>query len=159
MYLKPIPSRGKLVIPATDGQETIAQASTVFTGYIDQHFKTYGCDVRSEGTLEQPVEVHKLVENGTFKQIFGSFAVKPFTQAQVIAFVRRYRTWLAPGGSVTFFLFNVGEELFVATMGFGSSGLLLSVDVYQSSYKDLWFAEDRHRVVVSQQTPETSVIL
>jgi hypothetical protein len=142
-----------LELDKTDGKATIAKAKDTFPGYIDGNFEGWGCDVKSEPTGKTRVSVHEMVKDGTFAQIFGGMSDDLnslcLTQPQIIHFVEKHKKWLRTDGYGTFFLFKVGEELFVADVGFGGYGRL-EVSVLRFSYGNVWHAEYGHRVVVPQ---------
>ena len=71
------------------------------------------------------------------------------TQPQIIHFVEKHKKWLRTDGYGTFFLFKVGEELFVAYVYFDGYGRL-KVFVYRFSFDYVWYAGCGHRVVVPQ---------
>ena len=150
--LKLISAGEKLVIGATGGKRTIAQAKEIFKGYLDPDFKNYGCDVSGEAKPETPTEVYEMVKDADFRKIFGSFGVNLdqlcFTQDQIIGFVENFRNWLHPEGWATLFLFKVNGEFFVARVRVRSGEL--EVDVYRFSYDYVWDASYRYRVVVPQ---------
>ena len=154
-YLKPISSSEPLTLDPTDGTETIAQATDLFTGYIDSDFRNWGCDVKSEPTKTTQVFVHEMIKDGTFAQIFNGMSDDLnslcLTQSQIIQFVKKHRKWLRTDGYGTFFLFKVGEEFFVAYVSFYSGGRL-EVRVARFSYGRVWYAALRRRIVVPQLT-------
>lgn len=156
-YLKPISSSEPLTLDPTDGTETIAQATDLFTGYIDSDFRNWGCDVKSEPTKTTQVFVHEMIKDGTFAQIFNGMSDDLnslcLTQSQIIQFVQKHRKWLRTDGYGTFFLFKVGKEFFVALV-YLYSGYGLEVGVCRFLGGDVWDADDRHRIVVPQLTLE-----
>lgn len=82
-----------LLIPATDGTETIPAAKDVFTGEIDSDFLYELPDGVSNPTPETPIDLYRLVKPGaTFEEIFGSFGLSSermsFTHSQIIGFVK-----------------------------------------------------------------------
>jgi len=72
--LKCISLGKRVVIPATDGTETLASADDVFNS-IDPNFKNWGLDVAGEPTPQTPVEVYEMVEDGNYRHIFGGVNV------------------------------------------------------------------------------------
>ena len=152
-YVKLISGAETLVLDETDGKATIAKAKDTFPGYIDGDFKGWGCDVKSEPTKKTQVTVHELIKDGRFDQIFPGMSDDLnslcLTQPQIIQFVQKHRKWLRTDGYGTFFLFKVGEEFFVARVYFDDGGQL-EVHVSRLSHVGVWYAENRHRVVVPQ---------
>ncbi|HSX24688.1 MAG TPA: hypothetical protein VLG69_01855 [Candidatus Andersenbacteria bacterium] len=149
--LRPILS--SLTLAATDGTETIPNAASVFTGYIDPDFRNWGADEASGPTAETPVVVHEMVKDTTFAQMFGSLGVPTeqlcMTQSQIIRFCQDHRQHLRTGGYATFFLFKSRGKFFVAVVYFRGDGRL-EVGVCQFEYDLVWYADRRRRVVVPQ---------
>ncbi len=142
-----------IMVGATDGTETIADAGDVFTGWLDPDFKEWGID-KSSGvaTKAAPVEVRELNKNATFGEVFGSLGkIKDLclTQGQIIDFCREHRDKLRQGGYCTFFLLVVEDVPFVADAYVDSDEL--KVCTYRFENDGVWDAGDRHRVVVPQQ--------
>ncbi len=141
-----------LELDETDGKATIAKAKDAFPGWIDPDFKEYGCDVKSEPTKKAQVSVHEMIKDGTFAQIFNGMGDDLnslcLTQPQIIQFVEKHHKWLRTDGYATFFLFKVGEEFFVADVGFHVGRLEVYVRRFSNDF--VWRAEDRHRIVVPQ---------
>jgi hypothetical protein len=69
--LKLISEGKRVVIAATNGTETLASATDIFT-YISPDFKNWGCDKDEEATPEVAVEVYEQIEDATYPKIFGS---------------------------------------------------------------------------------------
>lgn len=141
--LRPIQSG--LVIPATFGTRTFAQATDIFPGGI------YGknCNIIGEARPETPIVVHELNENGTLQQIFGgqgvSFDQLCLEPEQIIQFVIKYSEHLHPQGYATFFLLP-GSSLVASVYWDDDRGL--GVYVYHFSCDFVWRAGSRHRVVL-----------
>ncbi len=150
--LKLISGAEALELEPTDGRETIAKAKGTFPGWIDGDFENYGTDVKSGSTEKANVQVHEMIKDGTFAQIFGGLSdnldALCLTQAQIIQFVKKHYKWLRTGGYGTFFLFKVGDEFFIAYVYVSSGGL--KVYAFRFSHDDVWDAKDGHRVVVLQ---------
>ena len=151
--LKLISGAETLELEPTDGKETIANASKVFTWGIDGDFKRWGCDVKAKPTVATKVQVHEMIKDGTFAQIFGGLSdnldALCLTQAQIIQFVQKHKKWLRTDGWATLFLFKVGDEFFVACVDVYSGGTLL-VHVRRFSDGRVWLAGHRRRVVSPQ---------
>ncbi len=152
-YVKLISGAETLELDETDGKATIAKAKDTFPGYIDGDFKGWGCDAKSEPTQKTQVTVHEMIKDGTFAQIWKDMSDDLnslcLTQSQIIQFVQKHRKWLRTDGYGTFFLFKVGEEVFVASVGFVDGGRLL-VGAGRFSGGGVWFAGYGLRVVVPQ---------
>lgn len=150
--LKLISGAETLTLDPTDGKKTIARAGDLFF-YLDGDFKAYGCDVPGKPSQGGPVQVHEMVKDGTFAQIFGGLSDNLdslcLEQDQIIQFVEKHRKWLRTDGYGTFFLFKVNGEGFVAGVRVDSGGRL-DAGVYRFSYDSVWRAESRPRVVVPQ---------
>ncbi len=140
------PIKSGLVIPATNGQRTFAQASDIFTGGI------YGesCDVAGKARLETRAVVHELIKDGTLQQIFEGqgFPLDQlcWEQEQVIQFVINHREHLHPQGYATFFLL---PSSLVAGVRWHDARLL-KVYVSRLAHVYVWFAGYRLRVVLPQ---------
>ena len=150
-------SRGKkVVIGATNGKATIAEAKNAFPGWIDGDFVNYGTNVPGQPTKKTRVEVLEMIKDGTLAQIYDGFGQGLeslcLTQSQIIRFVKDHAKWLRTDGYGTFFLFkkkvNNKEEFFVADVRRDAGGLGVFVDCL--SYDVVWHAEDQHRFVVPQ---------
>ena len=148
--LKLISGKEQLVLGPIDGQETLAGATKAFR-YIDSNFELWNCDVPGQPTKETPVQVYEMVSDSTFQEMFGGFGVGldrlALTQAQVKLFVLRYPGWLKRGGNGTFFLFNAGEEFFVAATYLFSDGRL-GVRVRRLTLDRVFRAKKHHRLVL-----------
>ena len=152
--LKLISGAETLELELTDGKETIARAKDTFPGWIDGNFKNYGTDVKGKPTEKVNVQVHEMIKDVTFAQIFGGLSDNLdslcLTQAQIIQFVKKHYKWLRTDGDGTFFLFKVNEEFFVAYVFMCDGGLEAHID--RLPYSGVWEAEYKHRVVVPQLT-------
>lgn len=148
--LQLISGNERLVLGPTDGQETLARAADLFR-YIDSNFANWNCDVLGPPAKETPVQVYELVRDSTFQEMFGGFGVAldrlALTQAQIQQFVKRYPDWLKKGGNGTFFLFNAGDEFFVAAMYLFSDGRL-GTRVRRLTLERVFRAKKRHRLVL-----------
>ncbi len=165
--LKCISGGKKVILGATDGTETLANASDVFN-HIDSDFKNWGCDVASESTPEIRVEVHEMIENGDLKRIFGGFNTDLnqlcLSQSQIKRFVKEEAdNWLLPKADWTGFLFlfklkaeneDEEDEFFVARVPRYSGGYR-RVYVYRFSDDRVWSAVYRFRVVIPQLALES----
>lgn len=151
-FLELISGNESLILDPVDGKETLTVAKDVFA-YIDSDFKNYGAGEKGPATEATPVRVYELTKDATFPQLFGSLSSDVnklcLTQAQIKGFVKKYRNWLRVDGYATFFLFESNKNFFVACVHVLSDGTL-KVFVYRLVYSSVWFAEDRHRVVVPQ---------
>jgi len=139
-----------LLLNPTDGQETLAGAADLFR-YIDSNFEHWNCHTVGPPTQEAAVQVHEIVRDSTFQEIFGSFGVTvdrlALTQAQIKQFAKRYPVWLKKGGNGTFFVFQIGDEFLVAAVYFFLDGRL-RVRVRRLTLERVFRAQKRHRVVV-----------
>jgi hypothetical protein len=159
--LKLISGNEPLMLGPTDGQETLARAADVFR-YIDSNFANWNCDVPGPPAKETSVQVYEMVRDSAFQELFGGFGVAldrlALTQAQIKQFVKRYPDWLKKGGNGTFFLFNAGDEFFVAAMYLFSDGRL-GARVRRLTLERVLRAKKRHRLVLkiarSKSSPES----
>lgn len=140
-----------IIIGATSGAKIITSATDTFTWGINPDFRNWGLDVPSEPKPNTPVEVHEMVQDGSFKTIFGSLGRDLddlcLTQEQIIVFVRDHKKWLRNDGYATFFLFEVAGEFFVACVGLGAGEGPRAV-VFRFSCGLVWGGDRRHRIVV-----------
>src|ERR1700730_2065251 len=88
--LRLISGREQLILTPTDGNDTLARATDVFS-YIDSNFKHWACEVEGQWTEETPVLVYEMVENITLHKMFDGFEVEAdhlsLTQSQIKQFV------------------------------------------------------------------------
>ena len=137
-------------LAATDGRETLAEASDVFMIGIYKATKRGVCKTTPKTVLV----VYEIVKSGTFRQIFGGFGENLkrlcWTENQIVTFCRDHYGLLRKDGRGTFFLFE--EEnggFFVAIVRMDDDGTL---DVFVRSLEivDVWRAEFQHRVIAPQ---------
>ena len=149
-YVKCISGGKKLTLDATNGSELLANAASVFTGWLDSDFVNYETNVSGPPAPATDIEVHEMTKNGDFKAIFGGFDADLdslcLSQGQIKQFPQKYPEWLHPEGDATFLLFKVGKEFFVADV-YRLDGEL-KADVYRFSHDLVWNAGYRFRVVV-----------
>lgn len=154
LYLQLLSGAETLMLDALDGKETLATAKEVFPSGIDGDFKNWGTNKAGIATKEKAVDVHELVKDGTFAQMFGSLGTDLdklcLTQSQIKNFCKKHQSWLRKDGYATFFLFKVEDQFFVAGVNVLSDGL--SVRVYRFEDGHVWRAECSPRVVVPQLT-------
>lgn len=152
--LKLISEAHEIIIETCDGSQTIANAKDTFTSGIDGDFKNWGLNKAGNSTEKTPVQVHEMVKDATFAQMFGSLGTDLdklcLTQHQIKIFCEVHKEWLRKDGYATFFLFKVNEQFFVACVFVDSGGLVVYVDRFGSDF--VWGAECTHRVVVPQLT-------
>ena len=150
--LRKISEGHSIIVPATTGQRTLAQANSVFT-HLDPDFKNWETDVVSEAKPETPADIYKQIKNATFADIFTSLSsnLDPllWEQEQIIAFVESHKNWLHPEGYGNFFLFKVGSSVFVAGVYLYSDGELRA-RVYRFAHASIWRASRRRSVFVPQ---------
>ncbi len=155
-YCRSLSKGKKVIIGATNGRATIAEAKDIFPGYIDGDFVNYGINIPGQPTKKTRVEVLELVKDGTFAQIYDGFGRSReslcLTQSQIIRFVKDHSKWLRTDGYGTFFLFKEklqGKgEFFVADVYWYAGRLL--VYVRRLSHGTVWDAGYGHRLVVPQ---------
>jgi len=142
----------ELLLDTVDGSRILANAKDTFV-YIDPDLVRWGTNEQGLETPETPIEVHEMVKDSTFAQMFGSLnsdvKMLCLTQHQILNFIRKYRDWLRTEGFGTFFLFKSNGHFFVARVDVGSDGRL-HVDVRRFGDDDVWLADDRHRVILPQ---------
>jgi len=152
VYLKLLSGTETLFLDECDGQSIIADSKNVFYS-IDNDFKSYGANEKGVATSKTPVEVHELIKDGKFTQIFGSLNSDLdklcLTQNQILNFIKNHKNWLRADGYGTFFLFKSNGKFFVAGVNVDSGGL--HVRVYHFGRDRVWGAVDRYRFVIPQQ--------
>lgn len=152
--LKLLSGAHEIAIETCDGAQTIAAAKETFKSGIDDDFKNWGTNKPGAATQRTPVEVHELVKDATFAQMFGSLGTDLdklcLTQHQIKLFCEVHKEWLRKDGYGTFFLFKVEDQFFVALVHVSSDGL--SVDVHVCRFEDggVWPAGRARRLVVPQ---------
>ncbi|MCC6198706.1 hypothetical protein IT401_00600 [Candidatus Nomurabacteria bacterium] len=152
--LKCISEAQEIFIETCDGTQTIATAKETFKSGIDGDFKNWGTNKLGNSTQKTSVQVHELVKDATFAQMFGSLETDLdklcLSQHQIKLFCEVHKDWLHKDGYAIFFLFKVDEQFFVANVYVNSGGL--HVSVYRFGLDDVWRAEYSHRMVVPQLT-------
>lgn len=153
--LKLISGGEKITIEPLDGQEFIYNAKDIFKSYIDENFKNWGLNEPSLATTKTSLDVHEMVIDGTYKEIFTSISDDleklVMTQAQICLFCKKHLNWLRRNGNATFFLIKKGKEYFVVYVYVYSDGLDVGVDRFEDD--SVWSGGYRHRVVVPQLNP------
>lgn len=142
-----------VTLAPTKGDATLAEAGDVFSGFIGRNFKDWGTNISGEDTDEVNVDVYEMVRDGNFRTLFGLLGDPRklcLTQGQIVEFCRSHRDSLRQGGPATFFLFEAQGELFVVDVGVCNGELEVRMYCFDDDY--VWYAEDRHRLVVEQQT-------
>jgi len=157
--LKLISGKEKIMIEALDGQATIANAKDTFKSYLDANFENWGLNTSGPATPETLLDVHEMIEDANFTQIFTGLNTDldklVLTQAQIIRFCAKHPTWLRQEGHATFFLIKkdmskpaIADNLFVVSVHVDSDGLRVSVHRFERAR--VWDAGYRHRLVVPQ---------
>lgn len=152
IYLELLSGAETLMIDVCDGKETLAEARDVFQAGVDGDFVKWGLNKESTSTKEAPVEVHQLVKDATFAQMFGSLGTDLdklcLTQHQIKNFCKKYSNWLRTGSNSTFFLFKVADQFFVAGVEVRSD--VLRVYVYRFRDDNVWGIKYGHLLVLPQ---------
>ena len=150
LFLKLLSGAETLMLDSLDGKETLATAKEIFLSGIDSDFKNWGTNKPCIATKEQAVDIHELVKDGTFAQMFGSIGTDLdklcLTQSQIKNFCKKHSNWLRADGNATFFLFKVEDQFFVAAVGVYSDGL--RVDLVRFGDGNVWGAKYLLRLVV-----------
>jgi len=152
--LKCISEAQEIFIETCDGTQTIATAKETFKSGIDGDFKNWGTNKLGNSTQKTSVQVHELVKDATFAQMFGSLETDLdklcLSQHQIKLFCEVHKDWLHKDGYAIFFLFKVDEQFFVASVYVHSGGLYVSVHRFERD--GVWDAGYSHRMVVPQLT-------
>jgi hypothetical protein len=142
----------KIIVGATDGMKTMAEARGVFTGYLDPNFKSWGTDKScQQATKPTKAVIYELWADATFSQMCGSFAdlnTLVWEQSQIVKFCQEHSNKLRQGVNVAFFHFKVGDELFVALVDVFAGGLRALVRRF--GHDHVWRAGNGRLVVVPQ---------
>lgn len=146
-------SKGEsIIIDACKGKETLADAKDVFKSGINSDFKNWNTNKPSKNTEETAVQVHEIVKDSTFVQMFGSLGTDLdklcLTQSQIKNFCKKHSNWLRTDGYATFFLFKVDNQFFVADVYVRSDGLVVYVRRFEDN--NVWVADRAYRVVFPQ---------
>ena len=138
-----------IIIDLCDGSETLNQAKELFTSGIDPDFKNFETDNPGIASKETSAQVYEVVKDATFAQMFGFLGIELnelcFTQAQIKNFCKKHPSWLSQDGYVTFFLFKINNNFFVARVYVGSNGLRVGISKFENSY--VWPNKKRHLVI------------
>lgn len=119
-FFMPVSSQSVFGIDATDGTETIAQASAVFDR-ISPSFDRLGTNVKDKPTEKRDVVLHKLIKAGYFVEMLlrseNEQEKFSLTQSQIVQFVRKYPE-LFPVRKFqhTFFLTKTFDKFFVVNV-------------------------------------------
>jgi len=164
--LRLISGGSTLTLKALDGSRLICKAKKTFKSFLDADFVNWGINKPGITTPETPISVHEMIANDTFLDIFrslpGTWNQKWLSQNQVIEFCESLPDWLRQDGNATFFLVKKDENkpidenspednLVVVYVNVHSDGLY--VYVYRLEFDNVWYGEDRHRVVSPQLIP------
>lgn len=157
LILKLLSKGESIIIDACDGTQILGTDKKTFKSGIYNHFKDWGINKPGIATKEQAVDVHELVKDGTFAQMFGSLGTDLgklcLTQHQIKTFCEVHKEgWLRKGGYVTYFLLRVDEQFFV--VGVYERSVVLDAYVRGFGLGGVWFAGNGYRVVVPRQMGE-----
>ncbi|PIR68070.1 hypothetical protein COU49_02735 [Candidatus Nomurabacteria bacterium CG10_big_fil_rev_8_21_14_0_10_35_16] len=143
----------KIILPATTGEELFSTATGIAIGVTTMGFLEAN-GFNSPGTPTDPVRVHvrQHRDNGTFLQMFGGLksglCKLCFQQGQVLAFAKKYRTWLhSSPGVETFSLVAMNEHLFVAGLWPGNELGSVGLSMHPFEYDCIWPEWRRHRMI------------
>ncbi len=152
LILKLISEAHEIIIETCDGSQIIANAKETFKSWIDNDFRNWGTNKAGKSTQKTPIQVHEMVKNATFAQMFNSLSIDLdklcLTQHQIKTFCEVHKEWLRKDGYATFFLFKVEDQFFVARVRVYSGGLRVNVSRFGRDC--VWPAGYSLRVVVPQ---------
>lgn len=142
-----------LVLPATTGVRTFVTARDMFSDGFDSNFDEYGTNVPYQAMPKTSADLYEMTADGDFKSLLGSFNINPKrlfwrSQDQVLTLVENHPYHLHPQGWITLFPFIVREKSFVASV----TQFRRKLGAYVRYFEDVgvWYAENRHRVVLPQ---------
>jgi len=88
-----ISSGQDLILKALDGRRLICESEEIFGSFISKNYISWGINKPGLATPETPVQVHEIIGDGTFLDIFqalpGTWDQKWLSQDQVIEFCER----------------------------------------------------------------------
>ncbi len=148
-----------IIIPATRGERTFVMERTMFPGYFDPDFVSYGTNVPSEPTPETFSDLYEMAESGNFRNVLGSLNTNLDllfwkSQDQALTWVEKHPEDLHPEDLhpdddwATFFPFFVGKKKFVANVC--RHNRTLNVYVYYFTFSHVWSTQRRCRFVLPQ---------
>jgi len=153
--LRPLSNGKSIIIDACDGKALLVNADNIFQSGIDPDFKNWETDKSGIATQETAVQVHEMVKDATFTEMFGSLGANLdrlcLTQHQIKSFCEKHSDWLRTDGYATFFLFKVSGQYFVVYVYVNSDSLNVHVNRLESDF--VWYGVYRHRVVSPQLIP------
>lgn len=148
--LKRLYPNSTIELGATNGKETIAEATDVFTAGI-YYAKKRG---PSKVMPKTAVNVYEMIKDETCSQVFGGFGENLkrlcWTESQIVALCRDHRDLLRKDGYGTFFLFSGKNCEFLVARVYVCVGGQLHVYVHPLDNDRVWYAESRHRIMVPQ---------
>ncbi|MEK7513193.1 MAG: hypothetical protein AAB601_03255 [Patescibacteria group bacterium] len=140
---------GALSIGSVDGKKTIASVEHNIVWYVNEDFKESEINVPSRPTPRTPVNVFEIVASADFAKIFGALGRElhalALTQHQIVEFVQSHPSWLSEEkGYGTFFLFQVSDRFFVASV-FYCSKRELGVLLQPFKKSDVWEVDEWYK--------------
>lgn len=153
-YLKPVYISQKIIIGATDGKETLAEAKDVFSD-IDGSFLGLEINVPGEPTAEVGAQSYIVKKDGKFKDFFKDFEENMdyfcLTQSQIKEFCRKHPDKISNKG-LTLFLSKIKGNyylVYVKKFHIGKKWVLRTGALpFQSGY--IWHSKYCHNIVVPQ---------
>lgn len=158
------PAGREILLPITDGMQTIIMSEGSVFESVDPSFKELGLTKRSADQLQDRVEVLELYADATPWEVFTTFK-KPLTeialtQAQIVAFCKRHRRKLLSttdpnGDNESLFLCEQGRDYFVVTVCFRGGLELHATDASRFIEENMCSDEEHglaggylHRIIV-----------
>ncbi len=156
--LRLLTTEKKLIIKATDGKKTLAQAKDTFNGFIDPKFKNRGLDNPGVATPDTPIDMYEVIADATFKDMFcslsGDLDKLCLTQSQIEEFCRTNNDLLQGDVYGMFFLFREDYGYFlVARVCINSGGLAIYYNRFDHwpsipGIEYVWGGDRFYRVIV-----------
>ena len=150
-----------LTLAPAKGTQTIATATNVFQGHINECFLLPSVNQSSSDTNATVLDVLDMTEDGDYKTLFASFWRDLFSiclsQGQIVNFCLTYPEYLRKNAYGTLFLFSVkcsnseGHELLVAEVRVCAGRLHALLYPYRDKY--VWDKRFSHRLVVPKGLP------
>ncbi len=141
------------VIDETDGSKKFLTSDTF--GNISD-FATFEKIIKSPVNPPKektPVNVYKVIKDAKFTQLFGGLSLDLgklcFTESQIINFVEKYPFWFNDNKGGTFFLLNLFDKYFIASVYFADAPEVNKIwlRLYKLDLTKIWMEKDNHFLV------------
>jgi len=136
---------------ATNGSKNLVNSKNIFKFfYLDASCENKNFDNRQAPTKKIKINIYKGARVADFATMFNSLTSNKrsvcFTQHQIINFCRRNKKYLS--NWPTFFLFEEGEQFFIARVTTDSWWRGLCIIIYNFNFNCCFGSEESYRVAV-----------